>query len=243
MFETIDYRVAHGAAHVVLNRPDRHNALSGQLLVDLDAALDAAEDDDAVRAVILRGAGPSFCSGFDRDDSPYLTPPSGGWTMGVALDRLDVIEDRWLRLWRFPKPTVAQVHGHAIAAGCYLQLLCDIAVAADDARLGHPVSRGGVSSLPLWQVLLGARTARYLLMTGRTVSGREAVDLGLVTMAVPADALEETVAGIVADLVVPDPAAMRLQKANLTTDLELLGVGAMFRYHGQLNAMSRLERR
>lgn len=237
--DAVKYSVRGQVARIEMNRPERHNALSYDVVAGLDDAFDRAESDPEVRAVILSGAGRSFCSGWDRGDSPYLTPPDGGWTTGVAVERLDRIEERYLRIWNFPKPTIAQVHGHAIAAGCYLQLLCDISIAAEDATLGHPVSRGGVSSMPLWQVLLGPRTARYLLFTARTVFGAEAERLGLVTMSVPREDLESTVEGVAADLVQMDPAAFRMAKASLNVDLEMMGVGAMFRYHGQLNALMR----
>ncbi len=102
------------------------------------------------------------------------------------------------------------------------------------------VRLGGVSSMPLWQVILGPRIARYLLLTGRTVSGEEAARLGLVTLAVPPDALDETVDGIVADcLEVPYAGALHAKEA-LNTALEIQGVGALFRYHGQMNALGRL---
>ena len=235
----VNYTVRDQIARVEMNRPERHNALSYEMVSGLDEAFDRAEADAAVRAVVLSGAGRSFCSGWDRGDSPYLTPPDGGWTTGVAVERLDAIEQRYLRIWNFPKPTIAQVHGHAIAAGCYLQLLCDISVAAEDATLGHPVSRGGVSSMPLWQVLLGPRVARYLLFTARTVSGKEAERLGLVTMAVPGSELSGTVDALATEVAQMDPAAFRMAKASLNVDLEMMGVGAMFRYHGQLNALMR----
>jgi enoyl-CoA hydratase len=237
--DAVNYSVRDQVARIELNRPERHNALSYDVVAGLDEAFDRAEADADVRVVVLSGAGRSFCSGWDRGQSPYITPPAGGWTTGVAVERLDRIEQRYLRIWNFPKATVAQVHGHAIAAGCYLQLLCDISVAAEDATLGHPVSKGGVSAMPLWQVILGPRVARYLLFTARTVSGREAERLGLVTLAVPREQLETTVDTIAAELVETDPAAFRMAKASLNVDLEMMGVGAMFRYHGQLNALMR----
>src|SRR5690606_17117981 len=121
--------------------------------------------------------------------------------------------------------------------------LCDISVAAEDAKLGHPAIRmGGASSMPLWQVVLGARVARYLLLTGRKVSGAEAARLGLVTLAVPAAELDASVEGIVADcLQVPFAGALHAKEA-LNTALEIQGVGALFRYHGQMNALGRLDR-
>ncbi|HLF78440.1 MAG TPA: enoyl-CoA hydratase-related protein, partial [Dehalococcoidia bacterium] len=126
----------------------------------------------------------------------------------------------------------------------YLQLLCDISVAAEDARLGHPaVKMGGVSSMPLWQVALGLKKARYLLMTGRVIDGREAERIGLVTLAVPAAELDATVDGILKDLLeVPYEGALQNKEA-LNTALEIQGVGALFRYHGQMNALGRLRER
>jgi enoyl-CoA hydratase len=242
MFETVNYSVADHVASIQFNRPERHNALSYDLVRDLDSAFDAAEDDPEVRAIVLSGAGKSFCSGWDRGHSPYLTPPDGGWNMGEALDRLGDIETRYMRIWNCPKPTIAKVHGHAIAAGCYIQMLCDVSVAAEDATLGHPVSKGGATSMPLWQVLLGPKMARYLLFTGRTVDGTRAAEIGLVSLAVPAEDLDTTVAGIAAEIADADPSSMRISKESWNVDLEMMGVGAMFRYHGQLNGLQRLRR-
>jgi enoyl-CoA hydratase len=244
--ETVLYSVADGVARIVLNRPDKHNALNHQLMDDLDAALDAAERDQEVRVVEISGAGPSFCSGYDLKGSYYITPPTedGVWTAETALAALRDVEARYQRLWNLPKPTVAKIHGNCLAAGCYLQLVCDISVAAEDARFGHPASRwGGVSSMPMWQLVMGVKNARYLLMTGRIVDGREAERLGLITLAVPAAELEATVDGIVQDLRAVSPEGSYISKEGLNTALEIMGVGALFRYHGQLNALGRLRHR
>ena len=242
-FTTVRYDVTDGVCRITLDRPEKHNALDHALMDDLVAAFTAAERDDDVRVVVLAGAGPSFCAGYDLGGSYYTTPPEppGRWTLDKALMTLRDIESRYQRIWNCPKPTIARVHGHALAGGCYLQLLCDISVAADDANLGHPAVRmGGASSMPLWQVILGPRIARYLLLTGRTVSGAEAERLGLVTLAVPAAELDTTVDGIVADcLAVPFAGALHA-KETLNTALEIQGVGALFRYHGQMNALGRL---
>jgi enoyl-CoA hydratase len=244
--ETVNYTVAGGVARIEMNRPERHNALSHQLLDDLDAAFDTAERDRDVRVVVLSGAGRSFCSGYDLKGTYYITPPEpeGRWTIGNVLPTLRGIEARYQRIWNCPKPTVAKVHGNALAGGCYLQLLCDISVAAEDARLGHPaVKMGGASSMPLWQVALGLKKARYLLMTGRVIDGKEAERIGLVSLAVPPEELDETVEGIVKDLLeVPYEGAL-MNKETLNTALEIQGVGALFRYHGQMNALGRLRDR
>jgi enoyl-CoA hydratase len=244
--ETVLYSVDDGIARIVMNRADKRNALNHQLLDDLDAAFTAAEEDDAVGVVVLSANGPSFSAGYDLKGSYYTSVPQkeGKWTVGNSLKTLRGIEARYQRIWNCTKPTIAQVHGHALAGGCYLQLLCDISVAADDAQLGHPaVKMGGVSSMPLWQVALPLKVARYLLLTGRVVSGREAERIGLVSMAVPAKDLASTVDGIARDcLAVPRDGQFQNKEA-LNTSLEIMGVGALFRYHGQMNALGRLRAR
>ncbi|HEX6032641.1 MAG TPA: enoyl-CoA hydratase/isomerase family protein [Tepidiformaceae bacterium] len=244
--ETVIYTAEGGVARIVLNRPEKRNALNHQLLDDIDAAFEAAERDDSVRVVVLSGAGPSFCAGYDLAGSYYTTPPTGDgrWTLGSATMTLRGIEARYQRIWNCPKPTIAKVQGHVLAAGCYLQLLCDISVAAEDARLGHPaVKMGGASSMPLWQVALGLKKARYLLLTGRIIDGREAERIGLVSLSVPPDQLDDTVEGVVQDcLEVPFEGALQ-NKETLNTALEIMGVGALFRYHGQMNALGRLRGR
>lgn len=245
-FETVEYSVEGGVARIAMNRPGKRNALDYGLIDDLSAAFAAAEADRDARVVVLSGNGPSFCAGYDLSGSYYTKPPEGAerWTAESALMRLRGIEGFYQRIWNCPKPTIARVHGHAVAAGCYLQLLCDISVAAEDAVLGHPaVKMGGVSSMPLWQVALGLKKARYLLMTGRLVDGREAERMGLVSLAVPEAELDATVDGIVADcLAVPYEGAL-MNKEALNTALEIQGVGALFRYQGQLNALGRLRDR
>jgi enoyl-CoA hydratase len=245
-FETVLYTTGAGVACITMNRPEKRNSLNHQLMDDLDAAFTEAERDPEVRVIVLAGAGPSFSAGYDLKGSYYTTPPEpeGRWTVANSLMTLRGIEARYQRIWNCPKPTIARVQGHAFAGGCYLQLLCDISVAANDAQLGHPaVKMGGVSSMPLWQIALGLKKARYLLMTGRIVDGAEAERIGLVTLAVPPAELDATVESVVADcLAVPFEGALQNKEA-LNTSLEIMGVGALFRYHGQMNALGRLRDR
>lgn len=238
--KTIEYSIKDGICRIAMNRPDKRNALDFDLLDDLDEAFNMAEADDNVRAVILMGNGPSFCSGYDMKASYYFMGKRDkalDWDMKNAMLTLRKIEARYMRIWNFPKPTIARVHGHALAAGCYLQMVCDISVAAEDAVLGHPaMKRGGVSSMPLWQFLLGPKKARYLLFTGRTINGLEAERMGLVSLAVPAEKLDETVNQISADILSIPYEGVFHNKETLNTDLEMMGLGTMFRYHGQMNS-------
>lgn len=247
--ETVNYSVDNHVASIQMNRPERHNALDFQLLDDLDVAFTEAENDDDVYVIVLSGAGRSFCSGYDRGGSYYITPPEEGWTARSALMRLRGIEDRYMRIWNCSKVTIAQIHGYCLAGGCYIQLVCDISVAAEDAVIGHmsPETFGqgalnGVTSMPLWQVLMGPKRARYMLMTGRKVSGEEAARIGLVSVAVSKDSLANEVQSICNEIMAPGGPGFLTMKETLNTDLEIMGVGAMFRAHGHMNALARLNR-
>jgi enoyl-CoA hydratase len=242
-FETVLYEAGGGIARITLNRPEKHNALNHQMMDDLDAAFAKAGADDEVVAVVLAGAGPSFCAGYDlRGGSYYITPPDGDarWRAETALAALADIEQRYLRIWNCPKVTIARVHGHALAAGCYLQLLCDISVAAETARLGHPAPGVGSSSMPLWQFAMPLKKARYLLLTKRVIDGTTAERFDLVTMAVPEAELDATVDSIAADCVKLGSVDARYKKSVYNGALEMQGLGAAFRYQSHMNAMARL---
>ncbi len=240
-FETIIYESEKKIGYITLNRPEKHNALSYQLLDDIDAVFDYAEADNSVNVIVLKGNGKSFCSGFDLKGSYYLTTPDGGWSYRNSYDILNKkIYAKYPRIFNFPKPTIAQIHGYCTDAGCYLQLLCDISVAAEDAVLGHPAQLwGGAQSLPLWQLYLGVKKARYLLMTGRRITGIEAERMGLVSLCVPRDKLEEEVNKIAAEIAkIPADGALH-NKICLNTALKIRGIDALFSYYGQMNRFTR----
>ncbi len=244
-FETVLYEASEGVARITLNRPAKHNALNHQMMDDIDAAFAKAGSDDSVAAIILSGAGPSFCSGYDlKGGSYYITPPNpdGRWTTDTALAAMADIEQRYLRIWNCPKVTIAQVHGNALAAGCYLQLLCDISVAADTARFGHPAAGVGSSSMPLWQVAMPLKKARLLLLTKRIIDGKTAERFDLVSLSVPEAELVETVESIARDAAALGPVDARYKKTVYNTALEIMGLGAAFRYHSQMNAQARTVR-
>ena len=243
--ETVIYEVKDHIAKITMNRPEKRNALNHALLGDLDAAFEEADNDAEVRVVILTGAGKAFSAGYDLTGSPYTSVPEGydQWTTGNALRTLRGISERYLRIMRLTKPVIAQVHGYCLAAGCYLQMCCDVGIAAEDAILGHPATRGGgVTSMPLWVWFLGQRKAKELLMTSRLISGKEAEHIGLVNMAVPADRLEEEVWKMAQEMAEVPPDGMIILKEAINTHTEILGMSAVFAYHRQLNALGRVGR-
>jgi len=240
--DTVIYEVKDNIARITMNRGDKMNALNHALWDDLLDAFDEAENDPEVRVVILCGAGRAFCTGWDLKGSYYISVPEGHdqWTTSNALSTLRRISERYLRIMNLPKPVIAQIHGYCLAAGCYLEMLCDIAIAAEDALLGHPVGRGGVDSMPLWVTYLGMRKAKEMLLTQQVIDGKEAARIGLVNRAVPADKLEEEVWNMAKLFTESAPDGIAVQKEALNTHAEIMGRGALFAYHRQLNALGRV---
>lgn len=240
-FEFVIYEKKGKICYITLNRPEKHNALGYQLLDDIDAAFDYAEADESTNVLVLKANGKSFCSGFDTKGSYYITPPEEGWTYRNSYNILNKkVYAKYKRIFNFPKITIAQIHGRCSDAGCYLQLSCDISVAADDALLGHPAQRwGGSQSTPLWQLYLGPKKARYLLMSGRLVNGKVAADMGLVSISVPGEKLEEEVNKLAEEIAeIPRDGALH-NKIAMNTDLKIRGVDALFDYYGQMNRYGR----
>ena len=245
-YEAVLYDVRDKIATITMNRPKKMNALDHALWRDLIDAFDEAEKDRAVRVIILKGSGRAFSSGWNMKESPYLSVPEGEerWGSGNAMRTMRGISGDYLKIFNTSKPTIAQVHGYCLAAGCYLAMLCDLAISADDATFGHPATAaGGVDSMPLWVWYLGARKAKELLMTRRFIDGPEAARIGLVNKSVPSDQLEQEVQSMAEDCAVapwedPTPGlhGMAALKEQINTDLEIMGLGALFTYHRQMNA-------
>jgi enoyl-CoA hydratase len=245
-YEFLLYEVDEGICRITFNRPEKRNALNTRLLEELDEALDVAEADDDVRVVVFKGAGTAFTAGYDLRDNPYTVPPAGedGFTTNSAMAALRKISGRYQRIWYYPKPTVAHVNGPAIASGCYFQMVCDIAFAAESSTFGHQAMRaGGVSSMPLWSWMLGMRQAKYLMMTGRLITAKEAQKIGLITRVFPDAELDAAVDELCRDLASRNPTAMMTLKDSLNTDFDLMGLKPAFTMHYQLNAALRTVKR
>jgi enoyl-CoA hydratase len=193
-FETIRYSAAERIARIVLHRPERFNAINPTLARELEAAVAEANRDDAVHVIVLEGAGPGFCGGFDLKDFAEGDSP---WNQDMPWDPLidyrmmKQFSERFQCLWRSYKPTIAKVHGHAVAGGSELALSCDLTLMAEDAKIGYPPARvWGCPVTGMWVYRLGVEKAKRMLLTGDVIDGREAKALGLVLDAVPAAELE-----------------------------------------------------
>lgn len=193
------YELHAWTATITLNRPAKLNALNDTVIRELLAALTSARDDPNVRTVVLRGAGRCFSVGQDLsgEDTAETVPPDPRTRPYLAdLWRGEQVRRERLEwLFRYPKDTIAQVHGFCLGLACDLAMVCHTIVCAEDAVFGDPSIRSGYAPLnPLWVWKIGYRKACELLLTGATVSGREAQRLGLATIAVPAADLEAEVA-------------------------------------------------
>jgi enoyl-CoA hydratase len=248
-YKTVLYEVLRGKfARITLNRPEKRNALNHQLLDDIFAALDQADADPAVRAIILTGTDKAFSSGYDIVGGSYYTSlPKGAdhWTVGDALGTTRKVRELYQHLWNVTKPTIAMVRGYCLSGGCYLTMLCDITIASDDAVFGHPAQKvGGVSSMPLWVYLLGPKRAKELLFTAKLIDAKEAERVGLINRAVPGAKLEDTVMEMAEQIAEIPPEGMRMNKEALNTAIEIMtNLDGAFRYHSAMNAMSRLRER
>jgi enoyl-CoA hydratase len=186
-YETLIVETLGRVQRITLNRPERLNALNKTLLAELFAAFDAAEGDQDVGCILLRGAGRAFCAGHDLAESSGAPPKSPQ----EDLYRLKHAEGRLADTFHLHTPVVAQLHGYCLGEGTSLALNCDILIAADDLMIGMPPVRwGGSPTTHMWTYHAGPQWAKYLLLTGDSIDGRTAASIGLVMKSVPPDDLE-----------------------------------------------------
>jgi len=239
-FDNIIYEVDNGRARVTLNRPDKLNALSLELQAELAEACWEADNDREVHCLVVRGAGRSFSAGYDLTGAGHNVPVSriqredGSYRGARSIDddawQLERAQRYRMALFDMHKPTIAQVHGHCLAGGTDIALLCDMVVAADDATIGFPPARD-LGALPnnMWLYNAGPQWAKRLTLTGDTVTGAEAQDIGLVMKSVPAELLEQEVEGLASRMAMIDPDLLSANKRIINTGLELMGARTLQR--------------
>jgi enoyl-CoA hydratase len=198
-FETIAYRTEGPVATITLNRPEALNTIVPPLPEELEAAVGMAVRDGDVKVIVLRGAGRSFCGGFDFGGGFHhwdeTLAPGGGWDPGRELTATVSPQLGWVpkfnSLWTSVKPVIAMVHGWCVGGGSEMALSADIVLMSEDARIGTPYSRmWGCHHAGMWVHRLGLARAKELALTGRAVSGVEAAEIGLVNAAYPFAQLE-----------------------------------------------------
>jgi methylglutaconyl-CoA hydratase len=213
-YTTLRYEKDGAIATITLDRPDKRNAISGTMIEELLAALNAAENDSAVRVIILTGAGKAFCSGMDLDTLQAIA----GQTAEQHLADSRKMARMFHRLYSFPKPLITAVNGAAVAGGCGIATFSDITLAVPGAKFGYTEVRIGfipalVSVLVRRQV--GEKRARELLLTGQVIDAAEAFRLGMVTEIVAAENLLQRAHEVAAKFLEASPTSLRRTKRLL----------------------------
>ncbi len=204
-------------AVVTLDRPQRRNALSLEMMRALIAALDALRHDREIRTVILAAAGKVFCSGHDLSEMT-------GRTLAEYRELFDACTELMTKLQSIPQPVIAEVQGVATAAGCQLVAACDLAVASHDALFATPGVRIGLfCTTPMIALTraIGRKRALQMLLTGEMVSASKAAEWGLINAAVPADELRRETRGLAARIAEASTLTVGLGKQAFYTQIDL----------------------
>jgi enoyl-CoA hydratase/carnithine racemase len=217
-FETIELRRDGPVSIIVLNRPQRLNALNQAMLDELQHALDTVEDDPDTRAVVVFGAGSNFSSGFDLQEQMERQPVGvGPWREILDRDFRTV-----MRFWHLSKPTIAAVRGYCLAGACELALACDMTFAADDAIFGEPELKFGAGIVAMilpWVV--GPKIAKEVIFTGEDrLSAQRAKEIGMVNRVVAAHALDAATLALASHIAAIDPDLVKQTKRAINRALE-----------------------
>src|SRR4051812_15219879 len=234
-FETILYAADGPVATITLNRPERLNTIVPPMPDEVETAVGRAIRDASVKVIVVRGAGRSFCAGYDF---------GGGfehWGEGISTDgRWDPGKDfamatapevsptqKFMSVWRSPKPVIAQVHGYCVGGGSDFALCADLVVASEDAVIGTPYSRmWGAYLSGMWVYRLGLTKAKEHALTGRPLSGRQAAEIELINEAVPFERLEARVAELAGELARVPAAQLAAMKLMVNQAYENMGLHA-----------------
>jgi enoyl-CoA hydratase/carnithine racemase len=217
-----------GVATLTMNRPRQRNALSAGLMAAMQDALDAVAEDKSVKAVVIAGAGPAFCSGHDLREMREAPAPSGSRRPNDKLAAYEALFAQCSRMMmtitRLPKPVIAKVHGTATAAGCQLVATCDLAVASTEARFATPgVNIGLFCSTPAVALsrAVGRKPAMEMLLTGEAINAEEARRLGLVNRAVPPARLDAETQALARRVASRSPLTVKIGKDGFYKQLEM----------------------
>jgi enoyl-CoA hydratase/carnithine racemase len=233
-FETLLYDTAGPIATITLNRPDRLNTIVPPMPEEFESAIGAATVDPEVKVIVLRGAGRSFCAGYDfaggfhHWDEALTT--DGRWDPGkdfaLAASPYGPTQ-RFMSMWRTPKPVIAQVHGWCVGGGSDMALCADLIIAAEDAQIGTPYSRiWGCYLSGMWLYRLGLTKAKEHALTGKPLSGREAAEIELINAAVPFEELEAAVSRQAEQLAAVPSSQLAAMKLIVNQAYENMGLRA-----------------
>ncbi len=234
-YETLLYATDGPVATITLNRPESLNTIVPPMPDEVEAAVHRAIADAAVKVIVLRGAGRSFCAGYDFGGGFHhwddLLTTDGAWDPGKDLVGATAPAlaptQKLMSIWRSPKPVIAQVHGWCVDGGSDFALCADLVIASEDARIGTPYSRiWGAYLSGMWVYRLGLAKAKEHALTGRPLSGRQAADVELINEAVPFERLEATVHERAAELARNPASQLAAMKLMVNQAYEARGLHA-----------------
>jgi enoyl-CoA hydratase/carnithine racemase len=238
-FDALLYDVAGGVARVTINRPERRTALSWTVMTELRQAFAAARADDAVRVIVLTGAGDkAFCAGAD------LTGMAAGAGFAELHDARGELARLFREMWDLGKPIIARVRGYALAGGFGLALACDFVIAADDAQFGTPEINVGLWPYMITVPLVRSmppKKALELMITGRRVGATEAERIGFVNSVVPVDELDGAVDRLAAEIASKSPAIVKLGRDSFYGVWDQSGDEALRLLHTMLTITTQTE--
>lgn len=219
--ETLLFERRDGVAVITLNRPERLNAINRQLMQEMHELLDAIEQDDALGAVVIAGAGRAFSAGMDLKDDAVAERRSEALWRKILNDDLNFL----LRFWDFEKPTIAAVHGYCLAAACELAMCCDITIASAGTHLGEPELKFGsviVAMIMPW--LTGPKIAKELLLSADDrITAERAERIGLVNAVVPEGKHVEAACAMARKIATMDPLAVSMTKNAINSGCDAMG--------------------
>ena len=251
--EFILFDVKDGIATITLNRPEKRNALSPELLQEMHDAMLEADDRTDVNVILLQGAGKDFCAGYDLAGA-YAGRTADGKVAGNGISYRTKIatfdDDAWnvenqqrasTVMFDLHKPVVAKVHGNCLAGGTDIAFHCDLVIASDEARIGFPATRAnGCPPNQMWLYHMGPQWTKRLLFTGDTLSGKDAAKVGLVLESVPAEELDAYVADHVARIAAVDGELLSTHKRIINMGLEIMGAKTLQRMAAENDARAHL---
>ena len=224
---------------ITLNRPDKRNALSNALRRELFDCLEAADCDESVRVAILRGAGTSFCAGYDlaadvNEGRPFHTAGGvGSWPRHVT--------EGCFRIWDLAKPVIAQVHGYCLAGGSELATACDLVYVGESARIGYPVVRAiSPPDNQFFPWIVGMRRAMEMMLTGDAITGRQAVEYGFANRVFADDVLAAEVEVIAERIARIPPDLQQFNKRAVHRQMDAMGMRAALRAGTEMQALAML---
>jgi len=246
--EFITFEVKKGVAYITLNRPEKRNALSQGLLKELGDALQEADDLKNVHCAVLAGAGKDFCAGYDLAAGGGYAPTTHNpddYRGNTSFD-----DDLWslrqrggvrMQFFDMFKPVIAKVHGNCLAGGTDIALMCDIVIAANDAKIGFPATRAlGSPANHMWLYHCGPQWAKRLLFTGDSIRGKDAAKIGLVQKAVSKEKLDAEVDLLAGRITSVQPDLLAAHKRIVNEGLELMGARTLQRIAGENDARAHL---